>query len=100
MNIYEKLKELNKARAQLEAEVSNTGTADEWIDEAIKQGLVIEDRSKTVVYKKLESWGPQIQVYPHASVTVGSHTYDKLVGSAEYTAYNNKWEIKNFKKSC
>ena len=91
MNNTETLKRIHNEFIALREQIENTGTDEEWFNNAVEQGLIPGDKFK--VYKKLESWGPNITIYVYKN----NGTYQgKLVGTAEYTAFNDKWEIKNF----
>lgn len=93
MNIYEQFSDIDKQHSVLEEKTAQVGTDDDWINEAIKNGLKVEDRHFTSVSRKLESYGPTVHIWSHIKDSAG---HDNLIGTAEYTAFNNKWIIRNF----
>lgn len=96
MTNIETLKRIYNELCALREQVKNIGTDEEWFNKALKKGLIPGDSFK--VYKNLESYGPTVSIYIYRSESLLSGTiFNKLVGNAEYTAYNNKWVIQNFK---
>lgn len=97
MNIYETLKNIHNQYRELESQIENT--SDEiWINEAIKQGFIVKDRTLTKVSKKLMTFGPMIEIWTHVKKSYGNYVSEDIIGAAKYTTYNNKWEIQNFNK--
>lgn len=93
MNIYEQFNDIDKQHSVLLEKTTQVGTDDNWIYEAIKNGLNVKDRRFTTVSRELESYGPTVHIWTHIKDSAG---HDKLIGTAEYTAFNNKWVITNF----